>query len=133
MNILNRIRQFMIGRNGIDQLGMAIVFAYFLLSVLSNIFRFRPFIIAAYLLFILWIFRTLSKNIIKRQKENRIFLSYWNPFHNKIKSFKGRWEQRKTYRFYKCPNCRQIIRVPRGKGKICITCPKCRNEFIRKS
>ena len=46
---------------------------------------------------------------------------------------KARQEQKKIYRFYKCPQCRQRVRVPKGKGRICITCPKCRAEFIKKS
>ena len=43
---------------------------------------------------------------------------------------KKRWAQRGTYRFFKCPQCRQIVRVPKGRGKICITCPKCKTEFM---
>ena len=51
----------------------------------------------------------------------------------KKNNMKKRWAQRSTYRFYKCPQCKQTVRVPKGRGKICITCPKCKTEFIKKS
>ena len=50
-----------------------------------------------------------------------------------MNNMKKRWAQRGTYRFFKCPQCRQTVRVPKGRGKICITCPKCKTEFIKKS
>ncbi len=51
----------------------------------------------------------------------------------KKNNLKKRWAQRSTYRFFKCPQCKQTVRVPKGRGKICITCPKCKTEFIKKS
>ena len=78
-------------------------------------------------------FRMFSRNLAKRHAENQKFLNFryertvgWNRF-------KKRTAQRKDYRFFKCPSCKQRVRVPRGHGKIEITCPKCRTCFVKKS
>lgn len=133
MNFMNKLRQFMYGRYGMDQLGAGIAVSYFILTVLSNLFRFWPIMVLTYALFFIWIFRILSKNIYQRQKENTIFLSKWNPVKGKFALLGKRMSEGKQYRFYRCPSCKQMIRVPKGKGRISITCPKCKTEFIKKT
>ncbi|MBQ5484545.1 MAG: zf-TFIIB domain-containing protein, partial [Lachnospiraceae bacterium] len=71
-------------------------------------------------------FRMMSKNVGKRYLENQKYLQITD----RMKNF---FYNHKTYRFYKCPTCKQKVRVPRGHGKIEITCPKCRGTFIRRS
>ena len=78
-------------------------------------------------------FRMFSKNVSKRYEENQRYLSRRYKAVVKRDQWKKRFAQRDTYRFFKCPGCRQRVRVPKGRGKICITCPKCRREFIRRS
>lgn len=71
-------------------------------------------------------FRCLSKNVRERQSENQKFL-------NEQKYWKMKYEQRKTHKIFKCKGCGKIVRVPKGKGKIEITCPVCGTKTIRKS
>ena len=75
----------------------------------------------------------LSRNVSKRYEENQRYLNAKYRAVVKKNNLKKRWAQRSTYRFFKCPQCKQTVRVPKGRGKICITCPKCKTEFIKKS
>lgn len=74
-----------------------------------------------------------SRNIDKRCQENSRFLLVWNPIKRWFQQQKRRWKERKTHRYYHCPKCKNTLRVPKGIGKICITCPVCRTEFIKKT
>lgn len=78
-------------------------------------------------------FRMLSRNYTKRYAENQAFMKYTAGIRRYIFSQQNILRQRKTHHIYKCPNCRQKIRIPRGKGKIAVRCPKCGTEFIKKS
>lgn len=130
---MNWLKKFMTGRYGIDQLSIALVVFAFLISIL---FRFYPNRILSSLYLIIPLFayyRILSKKIYKRHAENQKFLVYWNPIENKIKNFISRFKNRKYYKYLKCPSCKQKIRVPRGKGKIKIVCPKCKETMIKKT
>lgn len=136
--LLNKLRQWMAGRYGTDQLNLCLLLCYLALNLLSVPFRrFAAvsiiLLILSYALVILIFYRMLSKNTSKRYQENQKFLNFRKPFQGKLKSRFRRTKERKNYHFYKCPGCGQTIRIPRGKGKICITCPKCRNEFVKKS
>ena len=71
-------------------------------------------------------YRVFSRNLSKRQAENYAFLSWKNQCVQ-------RWQQRKTHRFYRCPKCKTVLRVPKGKGKISITCRSCGEKFIKKT
>ena len=78
-------------------------------------------------------FRMLSRNIQKRYAENQKYLSMTAKIRQWFRKEKNMMEQRKTHHIYTCPSCRQKIRIPRGKGKIEIDCPKCHTKFIKKS
>ena len=121
----NWLRQFMTGRYGTDKLNMAILCAGLIASVIGMFIHFDPVDLALTLIsygFMCWaIFRMLSRNIYKRYQENRKFLMF-------LQRIKDR-----EHRYYDCPRCRQQVRVPRGKGKISISCPKCKEKFIRKT
>ena len=75
---------------------------------------------------------TLTECVKALRREPEIFKCEI-PGSGKEKQSEKRWAQRSTYRFFKCPQCKQTVRVPKGRGKICITCPKCKTEFIKKS
>ena len=78
-------------------------------------------------------FRILSRNTRKRYSENLKYLSYQNRVTTWFGKQQVRFKQRKDYHYYRCPQCGQQLRVPRGRGKISITCPKCGHQFIKKS
>lgn len=120
-----RFRHFMLGRYGTDKLNMAILGAGVVMSILVLFIR-LPVLnllltVLSYGLMIWAIFRTLSRNTYRRYQENRKYLRF-------LERIKDR-----EHRYYDCPRCRQPVRVPRGKGKIAITCPKCREKFIKKT
>lgn len=136
--LLNKLRQWMAGRYGTDQLNLCLLASYLLLSVLSLPFRRYAAVglvlmLLSYALVILVFFRMFSRNTAKRYQENQKFLNFWNPLWGRLKGKGRRMKDHKEYHFYNCPGCGQKIRIPRGKGKICITCPKCRTEFVKKS
>lgn len=78
-------------------------------------------------------FRLFSKNVTKRYAENQAFLARTSAVRGFVRKQKSLWQQRKVYHIYKCPDCKQKIRIPRGKGKIEVRCPKCNATFIKKS
>ena len=129
----NRFYRFMYGRNGADALSRAASITAMVLIVLSIIFsRF----ISAPVGSVLWILavicliytyvRIFSKNLAKRRAENAKYLAWKNRLHT-IRT------QSRKYKFFKCPQCKASMRVPRGKGKIRVTCHKCGTVFITKS
>lgn len=128
-----RLVRFMQGRYGVDKFSNFLIILALVLLVADFFFPFVYLRGAALLLVFYAYFRILSKNHYKRYAENERYMKYYN----KVRFFwarrKSHMEQRRTHRIYKCPSCKQSIRVPKGKGKIAITCPKCRTEFIRRS
>jgi len=126
------LQRFMAGRYGPDQLNNALIVTYLVLFVLYVLTGFDLIYAVSFVLMALTLFRMLSRNHAARRGENAWFLKKANPV--------IRWyrlqrtiRQDKEHRYFKCPNCRQQIRVPKNKGKIRIICPKCRKDFIRKS
>ena len=117
--------RFMSGRYGADRLNMVILCTGLVASLLSMMIDLQPFNLIfwalSYGLMIWAIFRSLSRNTYKRYQENRRFLQ-----------LTGRMKDRE-HRYFDCPKCRQMVRVPRGKGKISITCPRCREKFVKKT
>jgi ribosomal protein L37AE/L43A len=115
-----------------DRLGIALFIAYMALAVLSSILGSLLLYILSFAVFGYMIFRIFSRNKMKRTAENTKFLYGWYNFKNRWRLTAQRMRDMKTYRYLSCPDCRQKVRVPRGKGKVNITCPKCRAKFIRK-
>ena len=119
------MRRFMAGRYGTDQLNMAILGAGLVLCIISMFIRIPQLNLLmttiSYALVFWAVFRTFSRNNYKRYEENRKF----RQFFDRLKD--------REHRYYTCPKCHQSVRVPRGKGKIAITCPRCRERFVRKT
>ena len=135
---MNWLRRMMYGRYGNDSLGNFCFIVYLLLFVLQLVFRRTPagmvIILLSYFIILVYFFRFFSRNIYKRQLENQKFLQIWNSVKQYFRFYKMRWQERKgTKALFRCPKCHQIIRVPKERGKIAITCPKCRFEFIKKT
>lgn len=130
---MNRFRQWMMGRYGNDALGIFLIVVYFILSFVNMRFPSIFILLGTYVVFILWVMRAMSRNIYRRQLENQKFLAITAPIRKQFSLAKRRFKERKYSRFYQCPKCHQVIRVPKGKGKIVITCPKCRLEFTKRT
>ena len=128
-----KFRKFMIGRYGVDSLSKFMLGTAVVLLVFAMGFRNNFLNTLACLLVLLCYFRMFSRNYQKRAEENQKFLELKGKAATFLKREKEYFEQRKTHHIYKCPSCKRKIRVPKGKGKICITCPKCHTEFIKKS
>ncbi len=126
MNKLKQwLRNFMTGRYGPDRLSQTLLWVAVALMVVGLLL---PWAAAKLLLMVLYygimgwsIFRMFSRNTYKRYQENRKYLQF-------VDRLKDR-----SHKYFSCPRCRQSVRVPRGKGKIAITCPKCGEKFIKKS
>lgn len=137
MRMREKLIRFMQGRYGIDQLSKTLLALGLAAIVISAFFGDHPAALVFYL--VGWVaviccyLRIFSRNISKRSAENQIFLNKTY----RLRGFFGKqiniWKQRKIYHIYTCPSCRQKIRIPKGKGKIEIRCPKCGTKFIRKS
>ena len=132
-NLGMRFARFMQGRNGMDDLGKALNVVVIVLLLLSIFTRAGLFYILALAVMVYMYFRVFSKNTPKRYKENQRYRNFRYDTAIKWNKKKLEWNQRKIYRFFRCPMCKQKVRVPKGRGKICITCPKCKAEFIKRS
>ena len=128
-----KLMQFMQGRYGMDQFGRMLFVMIMVFLVISIFVRTNIFYLLAVILLFYSYFRMFSKNHEKRYLENQRYLTLSAGIRSKCFSWKRKAAQRKTHHIYHCPSCSQKIRVPRGKGKIAITCPKCRTEFIKNS
>ena len=119
------IQHFMAGRYGTDRLNMTILGVGLAACLISPLFQnvgINLMLTAlSYGLMIWAVSRSLSRNTYKRYQENRKFLQFFDRLKDR------------NHRYFDCPKCRQVVRVPRGKGKIAITCPKCREKFIKKT
>ena len=133
--LVNSLRKFMYGRYGIDQLGFAILIFYSLLLIVLNSFPNRTVFFDYFLMILLVVFyyRIFSKNIYKRSKENTAFMRYYGPLRSFVRKKITKLKKMKDYRYFRCPNCKKELRVPKGKGKIEIICPSCQHKFERKS
>jgi len=132
-NLRNSFQRLMYGRYGFDQYSKGLIIVSFLLSIVATFTRFTLLILVSYIIFAYVIFRTMSKKIAKRSQENQIYYKLTFNLKTKLKNWKLVLVGTKTHTYYKCSSCKQLIRVPRGKGKICISCPKCKKEFIKKT
>lgn len=131
-----KLIKFMYGRYGFDQYSrflsavalVLLVLQFFVKGTFASILWY-----AAIALLVYSYFRVFSKNLNKRRAENAKYLGWSTPIVNEMKNKRERFSQRKDYMFFKCPSCKAMLRVPRGKGKIRVTCRKCGTAFERKT
>jgi len=125
----NWIRNFMAGRNGLDRLGQVTLLLALVLSLLANVLD-AAFLSALSCGLMIWcLFRVFSRNLSRRQAENQRFLTAGSRFGSDLRAWRERQRQRKEYKFFRCGGCGNWLRVPKGKGKIQITCPRCGQRF----
>jgi flagellar biosynthesis component FlhA len=134
-NIGYKIRQFMYGRYGYDELSRFLAIAGLVLLFLSYIPYLRLFYLVSLALLIWSWIRALSKNIYKRQMERQKYLAVRYRIKQKFQLYKNIWRDRKTHKYYKCPHCKAVVRISKpGKGRtITVDCPKCGQGFTKRT
>lgn len=132
---MNWLRKFMYGRYGVDQFNKALMIISLVLILISGFLPRSMYVLysISYIPIALYVFRTLSRDINKRSQENYQYLKIKNSTVSWLKQRTDRMKNLKTHKYFKCPKCSQQLRVPRGQGKISITCPKCKEVFKGKS
>ena len=133
MRFRNWLTRSLVGRYGADQLNRALNIAALVLLVLSFFTGGVGRLFWALALACLrWgVFRTFSRNIPGRQRENAAYLGVTRGLRERIRGVRDRFSQRRDYRFFRCPSCGTWLRVPRGKGRLNITCRQCGERFTR--
>ncbi|NBI67738.1 hypothetical protein D1646_13185 [Pseudoflavonifractor sp. 60] len=130
--IRNAIQRFMYGRYGNDQLNLFLMSVYLLLYLVFLLTRWELLYWASFLLLLVTLVRLLSRNLERRRMENTRFLRSVNPFMSWLR-LRRTIHRDKEHIYFKCPNCGQRLRVPRGRGKITVTCRSCGASFQEKS
>lgn len=123
------LRKWMYGRYGVDQLTIGLLILSIVLSFIMSPFHNVLLQLCTYVPIGIGYYRICSKQIYKRQQENNRFLHYYLPVKKRCLIFIRRIKECRTHKYFKCPQCGQTLRVPRGKGKLAITCPKCHTTF----
>lgn len=137
MSFLQKIKvnfaQFMVGRNGADNLGMFTLFSGLILD-LVDAFLHTSFLSAlGFVLYILTIFRMFSRNCSKRAEENRRYLLWKDKAKKFVLRYYTRLKNCRQYKYFSCPQCHASIRMKRGMGEKEVTCPGCKHVFRQKS
>ncbi len=129
---INKFRSFMYGKYGTDQLSIALMILSLILSLLLRFSLLGWLSILAYIPLGIAVFRTFSTHLEKRYQENQLFLKYWQKCSYWLSEKNQNFKDHQTYKYFKCPSCKQKLRAPRGKGKIQITCQRCKKQFFKK-
>lgn len=128
-----KLQRFMIGRYGMDQLNQFLLYAVLAVILINLFVRVWPLELLELVGIVFLYFRMFSRNISKRYQENQAFLRMTFRVREPLKKWQFRFRESRQYHIYKCPSCGQKIRIPRGRGRVSIHCPKCGTDFIKKS
>lgn len=133
MQWLQKILFYMSGRYGFDELSKVLMAAGLVFGILANFIGGIWVSAAGIALLAYGALRILSRDKANRYRELQKYLSVKQTVQLRTRKLRNRWVQRKAYKIVKCPNCRQQIRLPRGRKKLRVTCPKCQETFIKKT
>ena len=142
--IKQSLRSFMNGRNGADHFSMALLWSglvcYLLGSIVGSIQGSPVWGILGLILntigfaaYVYCIFRMFSRNIEKRRAENRRYVTMMEKKTTERRQAKVRFQNRKQYKYFKCPGCKAWLRLSRGKGVVTVTCSRCHTSFTQKA
>ena len=125
------LRKFMVGRYGQDQLSIFLFVISIVLTLTGQFTGISLLVVIGYVPIFIGFYRMFSKDIQKRRMENYKFSIFISPLYSKLTKFKKRIEGSKTHKYFKCKQCNTTLRVPKNKGKIVVTCPKCKGKFTK--
>ncbi len=130
---MNWLQRLMSGRYGLDQLNYGLLFLGMGLTLFGRLLKMPALTMLSYVPYLLLLFRMFSRNHNKRRMENNRFFKVWFPVKQWFQRAAQRGREREHFRFYHCPKCHILIKVPKGRGKIKIKCPKCAHSFMKKT
>ena len=131
--IKDSFRSFMAGRYGGDQLSRVQVWTGFILYILAIFTRIGLLSYLGLAMYIWAFFRIFSRNVEKRAAENRLYLDKTANARRSATQAMNRFKNRKQYKYFKCPNCKSYLKLPRNVGEVTVTCGKCRHQFRKKA
>lgn len=127
------IRRFMIGRNGIDELTNTLVIVALILILLTSLTGSALLNLVGLFLYCVCFFRIFSRNTTKRYEENRKYIEGRQKFQRAVSQKWMRLKNTKKYKYFKCPECNALLKLPRKVGEVTVTCGKCRHSFKQKA
>jgi len=141
MSIKNRIKVFFTDffrklkneQLAIDELSLFLIILAFVAIIFIMLLNLHRFSFTVWIPLLIAYWRTLSKNRIKRHKENRIFIKYFYPANSFVRNTYRGITVKKDHTYFNCKNCMQQLRIPKKTGHVKVTCPKCSNAFIKKT
>lgn len=131
--IKRAIARFMMGRHGADQLSLALLIVGLVLSLLTTLTGFGLFYWLGMIAYIYGIFRIFSRNEAKRANENAHWVAFWEKIKTELRQFYTRIKYIRKYKYFKCPECKARLRLPRKVGEVTVTCGKCKHRFKQKA
>ncbi|MCE5343516.1 MAG: hypothetical protein LLF96_08050 [Eubacteriales bacterium] len=131
--IKQTFRNFMAGRNGVDPLSVTLVWGGLIVYVLSAIFSSALLGLLSLVVYGYTIFRIFSRNGSKRADENRRYLAFKSKITTTFRQAQTRHKNRKQYKYFRCPNCKAWLKLPRKAGVVTVTCGRCHNNFTQKA
>jgi hypothetical protein len=129
----NWIQRMMAGRYGVDQLSNAIFIMSIIVILASILLESSILNTVGIVMLIVGYMRMFSRNINSRYTENQKFMNFYKSIFGKYKGYNSQLGSMWKYKYFKCPNCNQRLRVPKGKGRLNVKCPKCKNSFVRRT
>lgn len=127
------LARFMEGRYGVDYLGNFTLYTGLGLSLLDMFLGTGILGMAGFALYVITLFRMFSRNREKRMAENRKYVMLTSDWKKKFRQFRLRLKNSKQYKYFKCPNCKALLRLSRGCGQVHVTCARCKHEFDQKA
>lgn len=128
-----KMENFMRGRHGLDGLSIALLAAGFLLGFVGQGFRCLPLLFIGIAGMLWGLARIVSRNHFRRQRENQLFSEILYRLGRRADGFGRKMREIRRYRHFQCPHCGKFVRIPRGKGRVLIHCPQCKNNFYEQS
>ena len=131
--IKQSLRSLMAGRHGIDPLSIALVWVGLALYLLATVLQVPLLGLVSMALYVYTLFRIFSRNEQKRADENRRYTTLKTKIQTDGKQARTRFRNRKQYTYFRCPNCKAWLRLPRKAGVVTVTCGRCHNSFTQKA
>ena len=130
---MESVRRFMVGRNGVDELSHAMITAELIVIVISLFWPSTIISLLSMILAIFVLFRLFSKNVAARRTENAKYISWRSSAFIRMSQGWNRLKNMRKYKYFKCPQCHAMLRLPRKVGEVTVTCGKCKHQFKTKA